>query len=61
MQIEWARFDAVKSSNQILVLTPHIETGFENGVKTADVYIDLTAVHDTVWHTSLIYKLLTVI
>jgi hypothetical protein len=44
--------------DQVLSLTTNIEDGFEKGLKSAAVFIDLTAAYDTVWHEGLITKLL---
>lgn len=44
-----------------LALTSHLEAGFVNGVKTDALFVDLTAVYDTVWHTGLIYKLMNAV
>jgi len=40
--------------DHITTLTTFIENGFE---KTGAVFLDLTAAHDTIWHTGLLYKL----
>jgi len=47
--------------DQVLSLTANIEDGFEKGLKSAAVFIDLTAAYDTVWRDGLITKLLRTI
>ena len=42
---------------QLLNLTQHIEDGYQNGMITCAVFVDLSAVHDTVNHMILIRKL----
>jgi Reverse transcriptase (RNA-dependent DNA polymerase)/Endonuclease/Exonuclease/phosphatase family len=57
--IEQAGFRHGRScTDQLMSLTTHIENGFERKLKTAAVFVDLTAAYDTVWRTGLIYKLL---
>jgi len=34
-----------------------IENGFQQQLKTGAVFLDLTAVYDTVWHAGLLYRL----
>jgi len=36
--------------------TTFIENGFQQNLKTGDVFLDLTPAYDTVWHTGLLYK-----
>ena len=43
--------------DQVAALTTFIENGFQQNLKTGAVFLDLTAVYDTVWHTGLLYKL----
>jgi len=43
--------------DQVAALTTFIENGFQQNLKTAAVFLDLTAAYDTVWHTGLLYKL----
>jgi hypothetical protein len=60
--VEQAGFRPGRScSDQVLSLTIYIEAGFQNRLKTAAVFIDLTAAHDTVWRHGLLYKLLQTI
>lgn len=44
-------------SEQILALTTHIETVFQNSKQTSAVFIDFTAAYDTVWRHGLLFKL----
>ncbi len=56
---EQAGFRSKRScAEQVLTLTNHIETGFQNKLKTGVVFIDLTAAYDTVWKNGLLYKLI---
>lgn len=48
-------------TDQVLSLTTFIEAGFQNQLKTAAVFIDLTAAYDTVWRSGIILKLMRVI
>lgn len=48
-------------TDQVLSLTNFIESGFQKQLKTAAVFVDLTAAYDTVWKKGLLYKLLKVI
>jgi len=43
--------------DQVAALTTYIENGFQKGLKTGAVFLDLTAAYDTVWHTGLLAKL----
>ena len=44
--------------DQVVLLNQNIEDSFEAKKKTGAVFVDLTAVYDTVWHHSLTCKLL---
>jgi len=43
--------------DQVAALTSYIESGFQQNLKTAVVFLDLSAAYDTVWHPGLLYKL----
>ena len=43
--------------DQVAALTYFIENGFQQNLKTGAVFLDLTVAYDTIWHTSLLYKL----
>jgi len=43
--------------DQVAALTTFIKNGFQQNLKTGAVFLDLTAAYNTVWHTSLLYKL----
>ena len=43
--------------DQVLAITTFIENGFQRGLKTGAIFLDLTAAYDTVWHTGLLVKL----
>jgi len=45
------------TGDQVAALTTYIENGFQKGLKTGAVFLDLTAAYDTVWHTGLMAKL----
>ena len=47
--------------DQVLALTNHIELEFELKLKTAVVFLDLSAAYDTVWKRGLIFKLSRII
>lgn len=47
--------------DQVLALTSLIELGFQNGHKTAVVFVDLSAAYDTVWKRGLLFKLSQII
>lgn len=47
--------------DQVLSITTRIEKGYEDQMKTAIVFIDLTAAYDTVWREGLITKFLKII
>ena len=56
---EQAGFRRGKSTvDQVVLLTQNIEDSFETKEKAGAVFIDLTAVYDTVWHRGLTCKLL---
>lgn len=48
-------------SDQLLSITSQIERGYEDQMKTAAAFIDLTATYDTVWRDGLITKFLKII
>jgi hypothetical protein len=48
-------------TEQVLVLTSHIEADFQRKLKTGVVFIDLTAVYDTVWRDGLTLKCMRVV
>lgn len=57
--IELAGFRSYRNCcDQVLLLTTNIEDGLEKFLKSAAVFIDLTAAYDTVWRDGLITKLL---
>jgi len=41
---------------QVASLTTYIENGFAQNKKTSDVFLDLTAAYDTIWHIGLLSK-----
>ena len=43
--------------DQVTALATFIENGFQEGLKTEAVFLDLTAAYDTVWHTGLLVKI----
>ena len=56
---EQAGFRHEKSTvDQVVLLTKNIEDSFEAEKKAGAVFVDLTAVYDTVWHRGLTCKLL---
>ena len=56
--IEQAGFRPERScTDQIMALTTHIEAGFQDKMKTAAVFVDLSAAYDTVWRHGLLCKL----
>jgi hypothetical protein len=56
---EQAGFRPGKSTtSQVLNLTQHIEDGFEEGLVTGVVFVDLSAAYDTVNHRCLLNKIL---
>ena len=56
---EQAGFRRGKSTvDQVVLLTQNIEDSFEAKKQAGDVFIDLTAAYDTVWHRGLTCKLL---
>ena len=56
---EQAGFCPGKSTtSQVLNLTQHIEDGFEVGMVTGVVFVDLSAAYDTVNHRCLLHKIL---
>ena len=59
---EQAGFRRGKSTvDQVVLLTQNIEDSFEAKKKAGAVFVNLTAVYDTVWHRGLTYKLLRLI
>ena len=55
---EQAGFRAGKScTSQLLILTQHIEDGYQEGKITGTAFVDLSAAYDTVNHRLLIQKL----
>ena len=58
LQIEQAGFRSGRSTqDQVLALTTYIENGYQQGLKTGAVFLDLTAAYDTVWHKGLLVKI----
>ena len=58
---EQAGFRPGKSTtSQVLNLTQHIENGFEEGLVTGVVFVDLSAAYDTVNHRCLLHKILDI-
>lgn len=47
--------------DQVLALTTHIEAGFQDKLRTAIVFVDLSSAFDTVWRNALLLKLTKVI
>ena len=47
-------------TGQILKLTQHIEDGFEKGMVSGAIFIDLSAAHDTINYRKLLYKRLEI-
>ena len=47
-------------TGQILKLTQHIEDGFEKGMVTDAIFVDLSAAYDTMNHRKLLHKLLEI-
>lgn len=47
--------------DQVISLTNYIELGFQKGLKTGVVFVDLTAANDTVWKRGLLMKLSAII
>ena len=45
------------TTGQLLNLTKHIEDGYERGVVTGTVFVDLSAAYDTISHTLLLNKI----
>jgi hypothetical protein len=48
-------------TEQVLVLTSHIEACFQQKLKTGVVFIDLTAAYDTVWKDGLMLKFIRLV
>jgi hypothetical protein len=42
-------------------LTTHIEAGFQRQFKTGAVFVDLTAVYDTIWRDGVMLKFMNVV
>ena len=58
---EQAGFRPGKSTtSQVLNLTQHIENGFEEGMVTGVVFVDLSAAYDIVNHRCLLHKILEI-
>ena len=58
VSVNQADFSRGRSTcDQVTALTTFTEDGFKKILKTGAVFLDLTAAHDTVWHTGLLYKL----
>jgi hypothetical protein len=58
LPVEQAGFRKGRScEEQVLGLNMHIEHGFEKNMKTAAVFLDLSAAYDTVWRNGLLLKL----
>ena len=58
---EQAGFRPRKSTtSQVLNLTQYIEDGFEEGLVTEAVFVDLLAAYDTVNHSGLLNKILEI-
>ena len=47
-------------TGQILKLTQHIEDGFEKGMVTGAIFVDLSAAYDTINYGKLLHKLLAI-
>ena len=47
--------------DQVLALTTHIESEFQQKLKTGVAFLDLASAYDTVWKDGLIYKLFFVL
>ena len=47
-------------TGQILKLTQHIEDGFEKGMVTGAIFVDLSAAYDTINHRKLLHKFLEI-
>ena len=45
------------TTEQLLNLTQHIEDGYERGVVTGTVFVDLSAAYDTISHKLLLNKI----
>ena len=48
-------------TEQVLALTTNIENGFQKGLKSFVVFVDLTAAYDTVWREALLLKFMKII
>jgi hypothetical protein len=44
-------------TEQVMVLTMHIEAFFEHQLKNGAVFVDLTTAYDTVWRENFFWKL----
>ena len=47
-------------TGQILKLTQHIEDGFEKGMMTGAIFVDLSAAYDTINNRKLLHKLVEI-
>ena len=58
LSVDQAGFRAGHSTcDKVTSFRTYIENGFEKGLKTGAVFLDLTAAYDTIWHTGLLAKL----
>ena len=56
--VEQAGFRKRRSTcHQVLALTTFVENGLQQNLKKSAIFLDLSAAHDTVWHTGLFLKL----
>jgi hypothetical protein len=45
----------------VLVFTTHVENGFQNKIKSGEVFLDLSPAYDTVWKKELLFKMAKII